>query len=253
MRIRTIKPEWLQDERLAGLSDAARTLSISLILLADDYGNGRANEMFIAAQVWAYSGDSIASVSRKTRECLESLSDIGFVDLYEVRGQKYYSIRNWGKHQRVDRPSKPHVPGPEESEGLASGSRGLHDSLNADQDQDQDQDQDRKALRASTSRVIGELNKLTGKNFKCTADSNLELINARLGEGYTEADLLSVVRDRVRRWKDDEKMSEYLRPGTLFRKSKFADYVGEAGASTGSEDYLRQQLAEMSARSEGDW
>jgi uncharacterized phage protein (TIGR02220 family) len=92
------------------------------------------------------------------------------------------------------------------------------------------------------TRVIAELNRLTGASFKPTADSNRELILARLSEGYSEADLLAVVRDRVERWKGDEKMAEYLRPGTLFRKSKFADYVGQA--STG-DTAGQQSLADL--------
>ena len=40
-RIRSIKPEWLEDERMVMASSDARVLSIALILMADDYGNGR--------------------------------------------------------------------------------------------------------------------------------------------------------------------------------------------------------------------
>jgi hypothetical protein len=48
-RIRTIKPEWLEDELLAAASDEARVLSVALILMADDYGRGRASLATIAA------------------------------------------------------------------------------------------------------------------------------------------------------------------------------------------------------------
>lgn len=36
MRIRTLKPEWLTDEKMEALEDSARLLSAGLILLADD-------------------------------------------------------------------------------------------------------------------------------------------------------------------------------------------------------------------------
>lgn len=39
-----------------------------------------------------------------------------FVVLYEVDRQRYFAIRNWTKHQRVDKPSKPRIPAPPEQE-----------------------------------------------------------------------------------------------------------------------------------------
>lgn len=115
-RIRTLKPEWLEDERLASLPDSTRLLSVALILLADDYGNGRAHPMFIAANAWAYgdSPESLAKVSGGLRE----LSLAGFVKLYTVKGQRYFSIVNWEKHQKVSHKGKARVPGPEEAENV---------------------------------------------------------------------------------------------------------------------------------------
>lgn len=106
-RIRTIKPEWLDDERLALASAEARVLSVALMLLADDYGNGRANEVLLSGRVFPRerSLETLANA-------LAELVSTSFVQLYEVDGQQYFSIRNWRKHQRVDKPGKPRVPGP---------------------------------------------------------------------------------------------------------------------------------------------
>ncbi len=105
-RIRTVKPEWLEDELLALASDAARVLSIGLVLLADDYGNGRANPLQLAGKVFP------GKVLEHTANALEELRAMNFVTLYEVDGQRYFHIRNWSKHQRVDKPGAPRVPGP---------------------------------------------------------------------------------------------------------------------------------------------
>lgn len=43
-RIRTLKPEILEDARTAGLSDAAFRLFVAMIVLADDHGNLRADD-----------------------------------------------------------------------------------------------------------------------------------------------------------------------------------------------------------------
>lgn len=109
-RIRTIKPEWLTDERLAMASDAARTLSIGLLLLADDHGNGRANKVQLAATVFPRK---VLEVGAKVVETLdEALGELlgWFVVLYEVDNQHYFHIVNWLKHQKVDKPGKPRVP-----------------------------------------------------------------------------------------------------------------------------------------------
>lgn len=103
-RIRTVKPEWLDDE-LALCSPAARVVSIALILLADDHGRGRGNEQILASRIFPSDPGIFASA-------LGELATLGFVHLYEVDGRRYYEIQNWRKHQRVDKPGKPLYPEP---------------------------------------------------------------------------------------------------------------------------------------------
>jgi len=74
-------------------------------------------------------------------------------------------------------------------------------------------------------RLLAFLNEQTGKNFQ-TSDANLAMIEARLGE-YDEEMLRGVIIDRVDEWGTDEAMKQYLRPATLFNKTKCAQYVGE--------------------------
>lgn len=59
--------------------------------------------------------------------------------------------------------------------------------------------------------------------------ANLQLITALLRKGYTSDQLVAVVEDRVRRWKDDPERREYLRPETLFGPKKFSQYLGQVG------------------------
>jgi hypothetical protein len=108
-RIRTVKPEWLEDELLALASPEARVLSIGLMLLADDHGNGRANPTLLAGQVFPGKPLELAAGA------LVELRGIRFVSLYEVDGQTYFTIRNWDKHQRVDKRGKNRVPLPSEA------------------------------------------------------------------------------------------------------------------------------------------
>lgn len=155
-RIRSLKPEWLTDEKLGRAGDAARVLGVGLILLADDYGRDRWSTALLAAEVWPYEmetkpRETLAKASRAMREVVA----MGFVETYEVRGEGYYQIVNWQKHQRVDHPGKPRVPAPSRDipETLARVSRDIPETLAPDQDQDQDQDldQDQEAPRVSRS------------------------------------------------------------------------------------------------------
>ncbi len=109
-RIRTIKPEWLEDELLAAEADHVRLLSIGLILIADDHGRGRASVEFVASEVWRY--DRSPEALTKVREGLKRLSAVRFVRLYKVDGQSYFEIRSWSKHQKVQHVGKERVPAP---------------------------------------------------------------------------------------------------------------------------------------------
>lgn len=72
--------------------------------------------------------------------------------------------------------------------------------------------------------VLSFLNLITLKNFRMT-ESNLKLIRARLSEdGVTVEGVTRMIERQCELWKDDPKMFEFLRPETLFGKSKFDGY-----------------------------
>lgn len=109
-RIRSIKPEVLEDELAANLGDAAWRLWVSLWVLADDHGNVRLGDRYLAANVWQ---DTTRDAATPRAELVAA----GFVVPYAVNGQRYGHISGWEKHQRVDNAGKARVPGPEEDDG----------------------------------------------------------------------------------------------------------------------------------------
>jgi hypothetical protein len=117
-RIRTLKPEMLEDAVVAGLSDGAFRLFVSMILMADDYGNFHAHPRQLAGK--AFWDD--ACPSRDSREgvatMLETLANASLLVRYRVRGQEYAHLAGWEKHQRVDRPGKPRVPKPTDADAI---------------------------------------------------------------------------------------------------------------------------------------
>lgn len=114
-RIRTIKPELLEDAVTAGLTAVAFRLFIGCILLADDYGNLRYEPAWVRVQVFWKRPVTDEEFNGALAE-LDAL-----VTPYEVKGQRYGAIRNWDKHQKVNHKGKPRVPGPEEAVQRVSG------------------------------------------------------------------------------------------------------------------------------------
>lgn len=85
---------------------------------------------------------------------------------------------------------------------------------------------DRSFERAEIARrVLDYLNAQAGKSFK-PVHANLALIESLLKD-YSEQDMRDVIDAKVAQWMNDEKMSEYLRPATLFSARNFASYAGE--------------------------
>lgn len=137
-RIRSIKPEILDDAKSAGLDDHTWRLWVSLWLVADDHGAFRCQD---ARQVHGLVFWSSATTPDETAASLARLSRESLVTFYEVRGQRYGKVTNWKKHQRVDHPGNPRVPQPDEKEAtvitwgaedLARASRESRESLAPD-------------------------------------------------------------------------------------------------------------------------
>jgi uncharacterized phage protein (TIGR02220 family) len=74
--------------------------------------------------------------------------------------------------------------------------------------------------------VLDYLNLKASKNYK-PVRANLDLIRARINEGYTKEDMFTVIDNKCSSWLEDKKMNEYLRPATLFNATNLAQYTGE--------------------------
>lgn len=89
-------------------------------------------------------------------------------------------------------------------------------------------------MSANAADVLAYLNSKAGRNFAATP-ANTKLILGRIKEGATVEDLKAVVDAKVAEWLNDSKMSQYLRPATLFNAEKFGQYAGSLGSMNGSE------------------
>lgn len=100
-RIRTIKPEFWADEDLSELPVETHMLAAALLNHADDEGYFNANPKLVKAQCCPLRDDSVS-----VQESLKMLSEIGYLQIGNgADGKRYGRIRNFTKHQKINRPS----------------------------------------------------------------------------------------------------------------------------------------------------
>lgn len=245
-RIRTIKPEILEDEKTAALSDAGFRLFVAMIALADDYGNVRADSRWLLGQVWwSHKG------SPRVAEFLRELSDQSLIDIYEVRGGTYCHLRGWDKHQRIDNAGRAKVPMPNDVDSKPylenSATRGEipRTSEKFRSDLDQEREKEREILVSSgqilAEIAVAEINRLAGTSYRADSAETLKLCRALEKAGRTQEQVKNVIASKAK-WVGDPKMGEYFRPATLLAFRKFESYLEalSAGAARGSQPRIRQ-------------
>lgn len=102
-RIRTLKPEFWNDEKLAPLAPIDRLVFIGLISQADDAGRLVDSIRLIDGLLFGATGDTCA-------QSLQTLAELWIIQRGKTAsGQAVIQITNWEKHQRVERPNMKNV------------------------------------------------------------------------------------------------------------------------------------------------
>jgi uncharacterized phage protein (TIGR02220 family) len=103
----------------------------------------------------------------------------------------------------------------------------------------------KESLVESAEKILEHLNIKASREFRPTTE-NLKLIRRRLEEVDGDVDGVKIMIDRMcAKWKTDEKMSEFLRPETLFGKTKFSGYYDMRNLSVRADaapDYTRDAI-----------
>ena len=84
--------------------------------------------------------------------------------------------------------------------------------------------------------IITYLNEKTGRDYKPAAAKNKKPIHARWQEGYRLQDFKKVIDNKCFSWGNDPKMSQYLRPETIFGP-KFDGYLNENSIPSNATPY----------------
>lgn len=105
-RIRSVKPDFWEDEKVGRVPRDARLLWIAIWNQADDVGRFRADPRLLSRQAFPYDSDALEVVVAG----LAALSKAGLIRLYVVEGQQYGDIPNFLKHQRISKPQPSKFP-----------------------------------------------------------------------------------------------------------------------------------------------
>lgn len=204
---RILREGIITSERVATLSWPAEVFYRRLMSVVDDYGRYFAKPMGLRAACFPMQLDRVkdADIEKWLAETVEAK----LLHIYDAEGTTFLELLDFRQQVRAKKSKYP-------------------DPVNGTEHplvRDQTEPRQPRADKSAAKRLLAYLNEQAGKNFQ-DSDANLSMIEARLGE-YDEKTLRGVIVDRCGQWKDNEEMREYLRPATLFNKTKCAQYVGE--------------------------
>jgi len=190
------------------------------------------NSYVIEFKMTVYRGQRITSIRKladrwgwsrtKVSDFLNSLQSVGMLKFQCDTKKTVVSIANYDIYQ-VSEKQKSHRNATEVPP------KSTNNNDNKDNiEKKKDKKKEKNFSAQEIIRIVDYLNEKTGKSFKATSKATTSHINARLAEGYTVDDFKTVIDKKVFDWMSDEKMSEYLRPETLFG-SKFESYLNAKG------------------------
>ncbi|GAB2912218.1 conserved phage C-terminal domain-containing protein [Paralcaligenes ginsengisoli] len=234
-RSRNIKPGFFTNDELVELPFEYRLLFIGLWTIADR--DGRLVDRPKKIKMEIFPADNV-----DCEKGISMLASAGFITRYSVHEQQFIQIKTWVKHQNPHiKEAKSTIPAPglhgastiqepceaqplPEQAGLIPDSLNLiPDSLKTTLSGNPDE-----SLNTQAKEVLEYLNTKSGRNYRMV-EANMDLVVARLKAGATVSDCKAVIDAKTTQWASDKKMQEYLRPTTLFNRTKFEQYLGQLG------------------------
>lgn len=246
-------------------SDGMMVIWLKLLCLAGKINNGG---VLLLNDRIAYTEEMLATIFRRdvstVRMALKTFEELEMIVLVN----KTITIPNWGKHQSLDRLEKitlyqriymrekrakqKELASRKSEKEVNKNSKAkkkaktgekitceVHSEPNSETnvrslegELDLELDLDKEIYRD----IVSYLNEKTGKGYKYTSKATRNLIDARVKEGFKLEDFKKVIDTKAGSWKNDKKMSQYLRPNTLFG-TKFESYLNEKTDTENTEDY----------------
>lgn len=235
MDVRWIKlaTNMFEDEKIKQIrglpqADTILVIWVELLCLAGKLNN---DGIFIDTKQRPYTPQKFAASfghdADTIKMALDELQDKDLIDIVDG----IVTIPNWGKNQSIDKLRKQREYQREYKRAYRQRQKALIEGAEApilpEPESEPEQTTTPKPSIQSTPDylvIIDYLNEKCGTSFRPQTKKTQQLIKARMNEGYGVNDFKSVIDRKASDWKNDPKMSQYLRPETLFG-NKFESYL----------------------------
>ena len=212
-------------------SYAIITVWFKLLCLAGKQNN---NGVFMMGQI-AYTEQMLATIFRMkettVKMALQTFEQFGMVEIIDG----VITIPNWDKHQSLDAYEKKKQRDRlyqqerrqkqklivQKSSDKSSDSQTIQSSDVAvsEEDKERDKEEDKEIYIS----IVEHLNKKAGTKYKASSKKTQTCIHARLSEGFTLDDFITVIDKKCDEWTGTE-FEKFIRPETLFG-TKFESYL----------------------------
>ena len=221
MRIRTVKPEFWTDEKTGQMKPESALVFLALLNFADDKGRLRGDVRLIRGQLFPYRPK--LDVEAAIEDCLS----LGLLQQYEVRGQVYFLVVNFNKHQRINRPTPsllPEPPDPIIDDSLSAHTQLTDDSMKTHTQLTEDSPWEGK----------GKEGKGKGKERKHTSKAEIEIFktiwNSKADSTFARLSVLTEARVKaIERFLKAHKLEDFEAGIEKANKSSFLKGQGNTG------------------------
>ena len=221
---RFLRPGITNSDAWNAVGFAAQSMYIRILTLVDDYGRYDGRPAILHAHCFALRPDV---TPQDSAGFVSELQAAGLIQIYQVDGKPFLQLSKW--QERARGASK--YPDPEDAEGIipqdsaAERSEPLPNPASLALSHRPSPSPSSLAYCPASRTLLHFLNEQTGKHFRET-DANLKFIHSRLQEpGVDLGGCQTMILRQVKKWRGTN-MADYLRPETLFNKTKFDGYYG---------------------------
>ena len=212
-------------------ADSIIVVWFKLLTLAGKQNN---NGVFLMANRIPYTDEMLATIFRRNvntvRLALRTFEQFGMIEIVD----NVITIPNWNKHQTLDAYEKKKERDRLYKQERRAAQRALIAEKSSDKsldsqadksldvvvsEEDKDKDKDKELYIA----VVAHLNEKAGTKYRATTPKTKTAIHARLAEGFTLDDFITVIDKKCADWLGTE-WEKFLRPETLFG-TKFEGYL----------------------------
>lgn len=235
---RILRGDILTSEPVNGLGWAEECFYRRLHSIVDDFGRYYGHPSLIRAAAYPLRLNDVSD--QDVGKWLAVCATKGLVRVYLVEGKRYIEVVKFGQQVRAVKSRFPELPcnceapathlnsdcvAPAHLDGDGDVDVDEGDVLSGKPDAAQLLRQAKQKRKTDAIEVLTFLNQKAGRNYRPT-DTNLGFIVGRLAEGATVTECRQVIAKKCRKWLGTDQ-ADYLRPETLFNKTKFNSYQGE--------------------------